>query len=339
MLVVSTGSRPAARRTSSCSASTPCSGSARCGSGLWLWVRRPANRIGSLTVAAGILMLVASAYNTTSTVATFVGAMVALAPIAALLHLVVAFPSGMIREPAGRCMVVGGYVIAILPELPVYLSRRRWHPVARPTRPRVDRNGRRPGAGWSGLRPDALRRGAPDPAGGGPAARFVRRSSLAVAYAYGWLSILTIPLHGAAPRGTRLVGVHALRRADGAVALVPVVLVISVALGGFGRTLDLAELGAWLGAGASVVPRRPQRSAVRSATRRPQLLYEVPGSSVPGRRARQPVALPTADGTRRTVPVLGPRGTRAHLVYDAELNADQAMGGVRRAGARARDRP
>jgi hypothetical protein len=77
----------------------PVVGTAYVGSGLLAWYRRPANRTGPLLVAAGLVMYVAGFELTGTPGLGAIGLVLSLAPIAVILHLLLAFPTG--RRP--RC--------------------------------------------------------------------------------------------------------------------------------------------------------------------------------------------------------------------------------------------
>ncbi len=97
----------------------------------------------------------------------------------------------------------------------------------------------------------------------------------------------------------------------------------SVALGTFGRTLDLVDFAAWLG--------RPQdRPSLRGAIARAlgdpsaQLLYVVPGAAAPVDDRGVEVSLPERSPSRQYVTIDGPHGPSAHIVYDADLHLEPA---------------
>jgi signal transduction histidine kinase len=89
--------------------------------GLVAWSRRPINRTGMLLCVGGLMLLVAALENTSLTALTVTGLVLAQAPVAAILHILLAFPSGRLKGWAARGLVVGGYVVTIGLRAPQYL--------------------------------------------------------------------------------------------------------------------------------------------------------------------------------------------------------------------------
>ena len=89
----------------------PVVGTAYVGSGLLAWYRRPANRTGPLLVAAGLVMYVAGFELTGTPGLSAIGLVLSLAPIAVILHLLLAFPTGRLTTRAGRTLAFAGYVL------------------------------------------------------------------------------------------------------------------------------------------------------------------------------------------------------------------------------------
>ena len=91
----------------------PAVGTAYVGSGLLAWYRRPANRVGPLLVAAGVVMYLAGFELTGTPVLIAIGLVFSLAPIAVILHLLLAFPTGRLATRAARALAVAGYVVVV----------------------------------------------------------------------------------------------------------------------------------------------------------------------------------------------------------------------------------
>jgi signal transduction histidine kinase len=89
--------------------------------GLWAWSRRPSNRIGALLCLGGFMLLLAALQNTTVPGLIAVGLILGEAPIAVILHILLAFPSGRLEQPLPRALVAAGYVITIVLQVPRYL--------------------------------------------------------------------------------------------------------------------------------------------------------------------------------------------------------------------------
>ena len=88
--------------------------------GLVAWWRRPANRLGALLTACGVLWLATSLANTAVPVLIGVGLVTATLPASAMLHLVLACPSGEVRGPAARATVAAAYVVGLVLQVPLW---------------------------------------------------------------------------------------------------------------------------------------------------------------------------------------------------------------------------
>jgi signal transduction histidine kinase len=89
--------------------------------GLLAWMRRPSNRTGMLLVAAGLAFLVAALSNTDVPGLLAIGLILAVAPLAVILHLLLAFPGGRCHGRGVKALVIAGYVITIVFQAPRYL--------------------------------------------------------------------------------------------------------------------------------------------------------------------------------------------------------------------------
>ncbi|MDL5155747.1 sensor histidine kinase [Actinomycetospora termitidis] len=92
--------------------------------GIVAWSRRPASRIGPLLAAGGGVWLGCALLWTTVPVLSGIGLVVATMPIAIVLHVLLAFPSGRLRGRADRALVVGGYATTTVLQAPLWL----WSP-------------------------------------------------------------------------------------------------------------------------------------------------------------------------------------------------------------------
>jgi len=83
------------------------------GAGLYAWWRRPQNNFGPLMTATGFLFFVselaASNYALVFTVSTWWGNLF----LAVVVHMLVAMPSGRLRTPGERALVVAAYVFSL----------------------------------------------------------------------------------------------------------------------------------------------------------------------------------------------------------------------------------
>jgi signal transduction histidine kinase len=83
--------------------------------GLVAWSRRPHNATGRLMVATAVALWAAGMQDDEIAVLRRVGALVDSLPLALLLHLLLAFPSGRVLGRAARVTVAVGYLVALVP--------------------------------------------------------------------------------------------------------------------------------------------------------------------------------------------------------------------------------
>src|SRR3954454_21808013 len=88
------------------------------GTGLYAWWRRPDNRSGALMTAVGFLWFLAPLSFSDNEAIFTVGQFTASIPIAALAHLILAFPNGRLDSRYHRVLVGAGYFSATLLQLP-----------------------------------------------------------------------------------------------------------------------------------------------------------------------------------------------------------------------------
>lgn len=234
----------------------PAVGTAYVGSGLLAWYRRPANRTGALLVAAGLVMYLAGFELTGAPVLSAIGLMFSLAPVAVILHLLLAFPSGRLISRAGRALALAGYVVVVGTDLVRY-ALTPGTPFAVGDAPAVVLIAgliQRFGTlmlivATSALLVRRFRR-----------ATAAQRRTLASLYAFGILTIVYLvfaanvlpPLFGldlSTMAATQVI----------AIGLIPFAFAVGVLRGGFAWTAALEDLGLWLARG----DRDPE--AVRSA--------------------------------------------------------------------------
>ena len=73
------------------------------------WLRRPSNQMGALLVAGGLSWLAAALANTEYSSLIAVGLITATVPLAVIVHMLLAFPSGRLRDRASRLITLAGY--------------------------------------------------------------------------------------------------------------------------------------------------------------------------------------------------------------------------------------
>jgi signal transduction histidine kinase len=91
------------------------------GTGLFLWARRPDNRIGSLMVLVGFLWLGSQLFASDMALVFTIGGALGSVYVAATMHLVLAYPSGELTERRDRQAVGLAYFVTTIGLLPVYL--------------------------------------------------------------------------------------------------------------------------------------------------------------------------------------------------------------------------
>jgi len=89
--------------------------------GLVAWGRRPSNRMGMLMTAGGFAWLLAALVNTAITPLVAAGTVIATVPVAVIVHLLHAFPSGRLRGRTSKAVVAAAYVVTVVLQAPLYL--------------------------------------------------------------------------------------------------------------------------------------------------------------------------------------------------------------------------
>ncbi|MEG9248969.1 ATP-binding protein [Arthrobacter sp. Soc17.1.1.1] len=297
--------------------------------GLMAWWRRPGNRLGSLIVLGGLALFAGSLANTPMPVLTAVGTVTATVVLAVAFHLLHAFPSGRLRSRASRVTVAAGYVVAVVLQSPLYL----FDPAAPAPLSVADR-------------PDLLMLGVTVQRVCGIAValatavilarRLVRsdpahRRVLGPLFAYGMVAVVLIPM--SATLFEAVLGMPAVVRVGVQAVLlggIPIAFTLGVLRGGFARTSDLEELGAWLGASGGARP------ALAAVLRRAlgddslEVAFWMPDTGAWADSGGAPVQLPPSGGERASVEVESGGRTVGAIVYDASLIADAEL--VRTAG-------
>jgi len=309
----------------------PIVGCVELAAGIVAWLRRPSNRLGPLMVAAGYVWIATGLTATATPVLVAVGLIVATVPLAMVVHLLHAFPSGRLRGRLSRATVLLGYVVCVVLQAPVYLYGQG--PEGPLTvlqiadRPNLDRIGFwvQTGVGsvvmiatafilWQRLR----------------AATAEQRRVAGPLFAYGIAAVIWVPLSGSfielSPVGVTPVIVSQYV----VLLIVPTTFVLAVLRGGFARTGEIQELGAWLGADEGGRPGLAPALADALGDPSVALAFWVPatGSYVDGDGGL--VTLPAAGENRGAVEVTTAGRRVGAIVYDATLIADPAL--VRAAG-------
>ena len=91
------------------------------GTGLYAWWRRPENRTGALMTFVGFLWFIAPLSFSDTQAVFAVGLFTDSIPIAALAHLMLAFPNGRLESRYHRRLVAFGYFTAVVLQTPAIL--------------------------------------------------------------------------------------------------------------------------------------------------------------------------------------------------------------------------
>lgn len=287
--------------------------------GLWAWWRRPNNRMGPILLLGGALWLLTGLANTDVVALVALGVVLATAPLAVVVHLVLAFPSGQLRSVVSRWTVLVGYGVCLVLQVPLYL----FAPAASPNgvlavadRPALVQWGvwTQRGVGLAVMAVTAVILG-----GRLWAATPPQRRVLAPLYGYGVVVVPAVPLvpsvvqplTGISPSVTVAVQV-------GALSIGAVAFAVAILVGGFARTGEVQELSAWLG---SVADRPALVDALARALGDDslQLVFWEPSSETYLDADGRPFALPGAGSGRGAVEVELSHRRIGAIVYDAAV--------------------
>lgn len=299
--------------------------------GVFAWWRRPSNGMGALMVWGGIALNLAAASGSSSIPVATVGAVFATSPLAVMVHLLHAFPSGRVRGRASRLTVVAGYGVCFVLQIPLYAfdvaaTGLPWFIADRPDLLEIGTlvqalSGTAVMVVTTVMLAGRLRR----------AQRFQRRVLIPL-FGYGLLAVLWIPL-SANVLGRFLgmpFGIVILTQLV-VIAGIPVAFAAAVFRGGFARTGELQELSSWLGSADD--HRSELGGALSSVLGDPslELAFRVAGQDRWVDADGQPVVLPEPSRTDRGWVGIDLSGsTIAAIVYDADLIDDPEL--VRAAG-------
>ena len=198
------------------------------------WARRPSNRMGALLALAGFSILLGAGANTSLSLLATLGQHVTILPLAVTVHLLLAFPSGRVRDRVPQLFVVGAYVSA----LGVQAGRlhvgdpESWTPVEHATGAIIV-------AFTAAVLVWRIRTAAAP-----------QRRTLTPLYAYGTFTLLFMVFSAQVLRdqlGVDPATVFAMQQL--VLAGLPFAFLAGVLRGGFARTGEIEELGAWLGEG------------------------------------------------------------------------------------------
>lgn len=287
--------------------------------GLLAWDRRPESLMGPLLLLSAVAMLLAGLGNSMNAPLAAVGTLAATLPLATLIHMLLAFPTGRLRSGWARAAVTAGYLASTVLGLPAAL--------------------------WG---PDPLFGAAPRPelaALGGIAQSTVGTAAFAATAA-----VLTVRIRRATPAERRVlaplsafgvVSILLLLTASqllptvfgwsaeaagylqlSVLTIAPIAVVAAALRGGIARAAELEELGVWL---AHVTGERADVSAVLTrALGDPslELWFWDPHAARYLDAAGRPIDADRFD-PRRALEEVGLEGRRiGALVYDPALVPD-----------------
>ena len=86
--------------------------------GLYAWWRRPANRLGALMTVAGFLWLIAGLTGAESPAVFTFAVLLSQLYLAAVVHVLLAYPEGRVEARAHKRVVAGAYALALFGPLP-----------------------------------------------------------------------------------------------------------------------------------------------------------------------------------------------------------------------------
>jgi signal transduction histidine kinase len=295
--------------------------------GLFAWARRPSNGMGALIVAGGFTWLAAGLQNTGVPSLIALGLVVATVPLAVVVHLLHAFPSGRLCGLASKWTVAVGYFVVFVLQMPIYLWGQGEKGGATTVLEIADNHtlshigqylqaavGAAVMVSTAIILTSRLRRTEPS-----------RRRVVAPLMIYGSLAVLFVPLSsfiGETWMPGWALGIAAAQLT--VMAGVPVAFVAVVLSGGFATSGEVHELGATLDAEEG---RPALRAALREVLGDPHLdlLFRVEDPDRYVDRDGATVEPPPPGSDRRLVEVrVGERLVGA-IVYDAALIADRGL--------------
>ncbi|GAA1928560.1 hypothetical protein GCM10009775_20730 [Microbacterium aoyamense] len=288
--------------------------------GIIAWRRRPSNAMGALMVWTGAAVLLGGIASTEVPVLEAIGAVFATVALAAVIHLVLAFPTGRLETPAARWTVAAAYFVSLVLQMPLYLLD-PGSPLAVADAPGVVAIAK-PVQSLAGaavtvsavvILSGRLRR-----------AEDAHRRLLIPLLAYSIFAVLFTPVRSLLRAFVPIDPLLGDMLQFLVLAGVPIAFVFGLLRGGFPRTGGLEELGTWLGEASATDDRLAE--VLSRALGDPSLALYV--------SSEQSGALVDADGREappRNDPRRGWSDISAHgvivgaIAYDAELITDAAL--------------
>ncbi|MBD3943040.1 sensor histidine kinase [Microbacterium sp. NEAU-LLC] len=211
------------------------------------WRRRPRSDIGFLIVIAGMAVYAGSLFSTEVPALVAIGSVCATLMVAAIVHLLLAFPTGRLPDRLSVFLVVATYAVCLVMQAPLYLfdADGPFPPFALADLPRaaeffsllqtIVASALMVWVAW--VLWGRLRR-----------ADAAHRRVLVPLFSYGIFTVLFMPLIAIVL--DRVLHLDPTLRGFlqfGVIAGIPIAFALGTIRGGFARTGELEELGAWLG--------------------------------------------------------------------------------------------
>lgn len=294
--------------------------------GLGAWWRRPNNHLGSIMVGGGVVMGISNLGSLHAAMLTLASIVLATLPLAVLVHLLLAFPSGRPASRVARRVVFGGYAVCLVLQVPLYVFDSAASPGG--ILAIGDHHTITTVAAWvqvaCGLAimvaTAALlwqRFGQASPP---------NRRVLGPLYLYGIAAVLAVPLIGAVlGPSTGMAPLAASLAQVAIITAVPVAVWYAMAAGGFSRAGDVQELGAWIS--LNDTDRGTLRDALARCLGDPSVRLAYWAATLENfvdERGR-PVSVPTP-GTREAAVDIDIGGRKiAAVCYDPVLISDESL--------------
>jgi hypothetical protein len=96
--------------------------------GLVAWWRRPSNGLGMIMVGGALSWLAVALFNTGLVVLDAAGFVLSKLPLAVVVHILLAFPSGRLQTRAARWTTTAAYIASVALQVPLYLFAPRSSP-------------------------------------------------------------------------------------------------------------------------------------------------------------------------------------------------------------------
>jgi signal transduction histidine kinase len=299
--------------------------------GLIAWWRRPSNRIGPIMVAGSLVWFIVGLSNSTVPVLSAAGIVVASMPLAIVVHLLHAFPSGRARSSGSLLTVLAAYAVVLLLQAPLYLFAPAASPagmLALADLPQL--------ASWGAW----LQRGAGITVMAATSVLLARRLSratraqrrvLAPLYGYGIGAVLILPLvpdliapfAGWPPTTSAVLQIAVLIG-------IPVAFTVGMMRGGFARMSEIQELGTWLGSAAGSQASLGHALALALGDETVRIAFRVSGRPALVDEAGREVSPPEPGSGRGAMEIELDGRPIAVIFYDSTLIEDPEL--VRSAG-------